>query len=105
MLVTLFPIVTLVSFEQPSNAKTPMIITLLGIFTLVISISPLRTSSILVTMYPSIVGGIIKSLSIQVPIPVILQVLPSSLIEYFSSREKLIARDFSDILYWWDDED
>ncbi len=24
---------------------------------------------------------------------------------FFISREKLIARDFSDILYWWDDED
>jgi uncharacterized protein YwqG len=24
---------------------------------------------------------------------------------FFIPREKLIARDFSDILYWWDEED
>ena len=40
MLVTLLPIVTLVSPEQPSNAPYPMLVTLLGITTLVRPVQP-----------------------------------------------------------------
>jgi hypothetical protein len=62
MLVTPFPIVTLVKLVQPANAPLPMLVTLLGIVTLVSLVqSENAFSPMLVTGRPLIVLGMVTA--------------------------------------------
>ena len=62
MLVTLLGIVTLVRLVQPWNAASPIQVTLLGIVTLVRPVSPLKTPHPrAVTGRPLIVDGMVTA--------------------------------------------
>ena len=62
MLVTLLPIVTLVSLMQSSNAISPMLVTLFGIVTLESKRQPLNADSpMLVTILGITYSGLVLS--------------------------------------------
>ena len=78
ILVTLSGITMPVRLAQPEKAEAPMLVTLSGIAMPVRPVQPENAElSMPVTMYPSIVSGILTTVSSHVPSPVTVQVSPS----------------------------
>ena len=80
MVVTLSGMVILVRLVQLENAATPMLVTLSGMVMLVRLVQLEKAEGPMpITVYPLYVAGIISSVSVQVPIPMIMQVRLSSI--------------------------
>lgn len=94
MLVTLLGIVMLFSEVQPLKARSPIDVTLLGIVMLVSEVQLLKVPfPMLITVYPSSLDGIFKSL--VVPLYVFIsQVLSVSEITEYSKSPLVAAKEF-----------